>query len=1482
MRKTVCTLLFLACALLAQSQTRVSLPADILSSALSHDESLLAATTPDSVYIIETDGLQVRRKWKHGLPFPAVLGFHPTNNQVLLLQAQHARDLSYLNLSPKLSVQRYHDEKQWRETPEDSITLWDIGKAEVANKATGSFFMQFGTDSLQFVGVLNSSFAYDYQGEQRYAPTGAELMTQGKDFQFTSQTRNACRRLLLSPTQRHFAAAWLNRYDTTGTSYSFTIHDTKTHAKVYELVGLEVLPVDFSFSRDGKFLALSVQKKLMEREEEIRIIDVAAGTVVQTLPAGVAVRTLHFSDDGKQLFYRNEEEWITWDRARQVITHRMAYSYKLDVQPLRGGKQVLLLGDERWPAPGEPVYAVRKEGAADVEVFSKTIEATATAAFADSTRFTMVLNDFPQTNDSRQLSFSTDRRWVSIATENNLQYWNTALRKKVLQKSFEKAIRAVPDRAGKHLLVVEQKSQPNAYDYVLHRVQLSNSTVHTVPGPTGYNAPGLAASYFQGIADATRDGSWFGVDGSETVWQVEAGNLSTKAVATLPGLQLRLVQQKGSTLYVYGEKEGAYEAWSLAPGGDKKLVARSATRDRMQVVGNEAWLWNDYSKDSTIEVWKDNRLVKTLTFPGKVEQVDADSGKDNALVQFDAKGREHIQRFTGTQAQPAHNTGTIGARFYLLGPDELLGNDLVGDHKGMSTWYQNGSLSVPWSLKAVQILEGNNFDVSANGQYVVVNQHVLNLGEVEQWDLDKFAPVALVRDTPALQWVEIFSESGYGPQPAGFTLVLKDRTRGVVKKSKTWVPVPDGELFVRYNHNQVLLSPDRRWAYTYTLPGLLNQNDRKAAPVLWNLATMEGTALPIKPEDAAGVAFTPDSKGLLASRGGFGSDYNWSGEEARYSLAPFKLVETKKISSLNNRGVLRGETFRVGSSGWNNVDWLVPQGDGFSVRKTFHAREWLEGVVYSAPHQKVVAGSKGGSLYIWDREGSASPLAILPVHNAEVKHMKLRGDRLYTLSANGEVAVTDIKTHRVLLQVYTLEKDGQLRSVMSTPGGHFQADPDLLGQVHFVKNGEVYPLSTFELEGNRPDKVLQAVGLADTAYLAVLQRSWQMRVRRAGLDPDQPLATTHRPVVAWDRRGLPAVTQDSAVRLQLTVSDGQAPLRSVLVRVNGVPLTGKKGIALTGEQRSATLEPVVPLNTGRNYISVVALNDRGVESREEAYELYYSPKEARAPRLVYIGIGVSQYADSVHNLTYAAADVALISERLRLHFKTSERHALLNGAATRDNIVQLKEHLKNTHVDDMVVISFSGHGVVQEGKGFFFAPHDMDFRQPDARGVSMAMIEDLMDDVPARKRLLLIDACHSGEELPDGGGGALPEGVKARGGILLPKKGAAKGNARSSYLLMKELFTDFGNGNGTFIISAAAGNELAFEGKDWKSGVFTKSFLDALQALRYPQESSRDKSVKVRDLRQLIYRQVSQLTGGRQNPTSRQENGWWNWSLFEE
>ena len=66
-------------------------------------------------------------------------------------------------------------------------------------------------------------------------------------------------------------------------------------------------------------------------------------------------------------------------------------------------------------------------------------------------------------------------------------------------------------------------------------------------------------------------------------------------------------------------------------------------------------------------------------------------------------------------------------------------------------------------------------------------------------------------------------------------------------------------------------------------------------------------------------------------------------------------------------------------------------------------------------------------------------------------------------------------------------------------------------------------------------------------------------------------------------------------------------------------------------------------------------------------------------------------------------------------------------------------------MDDVVIVFVAGHGVLDEKLDFYFGTYDMDFNNPKGRGLSYDELESVIEDIPARRKLILMDACHAGE-----------------------------------------------------------------------------------------------------------------------------------------
>ena len=376
------------------------------------------------------------------------------------------------------------------------------------------------------------------------------------------------------------------------------------------------------------------------------------------------------------------------------------------------------------------------------------------------------------------------------------------------------------------------------------------------------------------------------------------------------------------------------------------------------------------------------------------------------------------------------------------------------------------------------------------------------------------------------------------------------------------------------------------------------------------------------------------------------------------------------------------------------------------------------------------------------------------------------------------------------------------------------------------------------------------------------KRTYQLALRRDGAKVELAAEKSgDRLGIAFRRAPvLPPETQERKVSFRLHASDSSVALDRLNLYVNDVPVFGARGQAVKGSEAEAQLE--APLLPGRNVIQLSATNEKGAESLRETFEV-----ECKAPpaesRTVLVAIGVSQYADARMNLTYAAKDAQDLAALLSARGPSVEVVPLLDAAATREGVLAAREKLMATKPEDEVIVFYAGHGLLDDKLDYFLATPGVDFESPAGKGLPYEALEGLVDGIPALRRLVLVDACHSGEVDKDeavltASAGASGE-VKSRGFNTVKRRHVGQKSAAD---LATELFADLRRGSGAMVIASASGTEVAFESAEWKNGVFTYALLEGLKSGK----------VRVSELRDYVTGRVRELTHGQQTPTSRREN----------
>jgi hypothetical protein len=363
--------------------------------------------------------------------------------------------------------------------------------------------------------------------------------------------------------------------------------------------------------------------------------------------------------------------------------------------------------------------------------------------------------------------------------------------------------------------------------------------------------------------------------------------------------------------------------------------------------------------------------------------------------------------------------------------------------------------------------------------------------------------------------------------------------------------------------------------------------------------------------------------------------------------------------------------------------------------------------------------------------------------------------------------------------------------------------------------------------------------------------------------------------------------KDGKLIVHIKANDLKYPLQRYNVLVNEVPVYGSTGISIAGlHTQTWERTDTITLSKGRNKIQVSVMNELGLENFKYPTYVNYNPDEKVVSTTYFVGIGVDQFQQDSYNLDFCVKDVTDLAEAFATGSGTTDTLLLTNGEVTRENLLNLKSRLMQTTVNDKVIISCSSHGLIADNKDFYLATHDMDFENPRLRGFSYQELESLLDGIPARQKMLLLDACNSGEiyddkpaSVPSNDDDNKPDDAQslADNGSPRSKRYQMAGARQKRFIDLNEAFVNVRNNTGSVIISAAGGRQSAQEGrmvdgKKIENGAFTFSVLECL-------EQHKGKKLNVSALKQYAERRVEEITNGEQKPTSRQETMEVDWEV---
>lgn len=552
--------------------------------------------------------------------------------------------------------------------------------------------------------------------------------------------------------------------------------------------------------------------------------------------------------------------------------------------------------------------------------------------------------------------------------------------------------------------------------------------------------------------------------------------------------------------------------------------------------------------------------------------------------------------------------------------------------------------------------------------------------------------------------------------------------------------------------------------------------------------------------------------------------------------------------------------------------------------------------------------------------------------------------RIIVALGNGEVQFLNQNSLKV--QVQLLAKDAV--SDIPMPNYLFYTDQAYFGSrnafeiARFQVGKELFPLSHFDVNYNKPTTVIEQLNGKDESFKELLLSVQSKREDRVEFGKST-LNFEERPLIySLDDETIDFTAKDSATFF-VHASGGGGQIVELQAYVNGVPIlevdshilkkycervprfsdagtTEMSGILDMAAMFSSfsnrdtnqfknnlnhlRFKWPVALSYGENYIEFFCLNTLGIRSKVLDFNVTRQNPDKVKPNLYILALSVSDYKDDAYDLKYARKD----GRDILAHFKHNSQLKSEEGSplvesmyqniyidsffdeqATKNALPIMEKTLQKTTVNDVVVLYISGHGVLDHALDFWYATYDMDFNEPSKNGISYQRLEGLLKNIPARKRLLLMDACHSGEvdkESEEGFVELTSSDISVNYKGTFVEDQQPKIGLQNSFELMKELFADVSRSSGVQVISAAAGNSYALESDQWENGIFTYGILYGLTPIDLednlyftekeskknwaPADRNRDGFVSVAELQEFVRKLVDEKTHGAQKPTSRQ------------
>ena len=483
------------------------------------------------------------------------------------------------------------------------------------------------------------------------------------------------------------------------------------------------------------------------------------------------------------------------------------------------------------------------------------------------------------------------------------------------------------------------------------------------------------------------------------------------------------------------------------------------------------------------------------------------------------------------------------------------------------------------------------------------------------------------------------------------------------------------------------------------------------------------------------VAYSPDGKYVLS--GGDGRKmFLWDISLGKHIKS---MVGSKGFSNPSVSAVAFSSDGEYVLSGGRDDGLILWNAKNLTQIKKFVGHKGIWSVAFSPDGKYVLSGGIDGKIKIWDL-AAGTEWKVLAGHTgvgvssfAMGVSAKFFPNGKYVISAgDASTRIWDVSTGEEVATMIAFE-DGEW--IVTTPNGYYNSSPKGDQYLSVKVKGKDYTIEQLRESFYRPDLVKLALSggsLKDFKTLA---------------DVKQP------PVVSIV--DTPKNTDKNEAAITLKITDIGGGIGDIRLYLNGsaVMLDSSRGVKIVASNQSDVLKTYnLKLSNGLNTIRAIAFNaDNTMQSNDVLHEITASFKSLTKPSLNAIIVGINEYKNPKLQLKYAVSDAELFEDALKkvtagLFEKVNIKKLVTKENTTNENIIKELKAYRALNPDDVFVFFVASHGTVDDGEYFLITSNVGSTRTEKLKtdALPQGMLKELIANIPATKKLIIIDTCSAG------------------------------------------------------------------------------------------------------------------------------------------